>query len=183
MSKKHQKRNLAKITEKQEKHALENQKAIIRRSTVEYLTGVILFLVLSVLVLIAGLSVEDASHSNGIVFIAFPIVLSISVAFFVVFIRHYIIYVRFNIIKYDSEETISIDCKAIKFKTVPISRHNFEIICVILIDNDGQKYYYISNERFVSKQIFKSKFLFNVAAIPPNTESKAAIIAIARYPE
>ena len=31
-------------------------------------------------------------------------------------------------------------------------------------------------------KIFKSKFFFNVAAIPPNTESKAAIIAIAKYP-
>ena len=159
MSKKHQKRNLANFTEKQEKHALENQRAIIRRSTVEYLTGVILFLVLSILVLIAGLSVEDASHSSRIVFIAFPLVLSISVAFLVVFIRHYTIYVGFNKIKYDSEETISIDCKAVKFRTVPISRNNFEIICVILTDNDGQKYYYISNEQFASKQIFKSKFL------------------------
>lgn len=159
MSKKHQKRNLANFTEKQEKHALENQRAIIRRSTVEYLTGVILFLVLSILVLIAGLSVEDVSHSNRIVFIAFPMVLSISVVFVAVFVRHYIIYVRFNKIQYDSEETICIDCKAIKFKTVPISKHNFEIICVILIDNDRQKYYYISNEQFASKQVFKSKFL------------------------
>jgi len=31
--------------------------------------------------------------------------------------------------------------------------------------------------------IFKSKFFLKVDAIPPNTESNAAIIAIAKYPE
>ncbi len=32
-------------------------------------------------------------------------------------------------------------------------------------------------------KIFISKFLFSTEFIPPNTESKAAIIAIAKYPE
>ena len=31
--------------------------------------------------------------------------------------------------------------------------------------------------------IFKSKFFFNKELIPPKTESNAAIIAIAKYPE
>lgn len=159
MSKKYQKRNLAKFAEKQEKHALENQRLIIRRSTYEYLFGAMSFLLLAIMVLIAGLSVEDASHSNRIVFLAFPIVLSISLALDVIFIRHFVIYLKFVKIKYDSEESKFITCKAIHFRTVPISKHNYEIVCVILADDNGQKYYYISNEKFASKQIFKSNLL------------------------
>ena len=55
------------------------------------------------------------------------------------------IFSRINKIKFSSEQVIEITCKKVAFLTQPISRHSAVIICIILKDENGQKYYDITN--------------------------------------
>ncbi len=44
-----------------------------------------------------------------------------------------------------SEQTIEITCKKVSFLTQPISKHFAAIICIVLTDENGKKYYDIVN--------------------------------------
>ena len=104
-----------------------------------------MFLVMVLIVFIVGLLTEDAAHSKRIVFGATPIILGFTMFFTFLFLRRFVIFKEINKITSSSEQTIEITCKKVAFLTQPISKHNAVIICIVLTDENGKKYYDIVN--------------------------------------
>ncbi len=104
-----------------------------------------MFFVMALVVFVVGLLTEDASHSKRIVFVATPIILGFTMFFTFLFIRRFVIFKEINKITSSSEQTIEITCKKVEFLTQPISKHSAVIICIVLTDENGKKYYDIVN--------------------------------------
>ena len=104
-----------------------------------------MFFVMALVVFVVVLLTEDAAHSKRIVFGATPIILGFTIFFAFLFLRRFIIYTKINKIKSMSEQTIEITCKKVSFLTQPISKHSSVIICIVLTDENGKKYYDIVN--------------------------------------
>ena len=145
MSKKSCQRKERRNIDRQAADVLSMQKQTMKRAFLDYLGAAIMFLVMVLIVFIVGLLTEDAAHSKRIVFGATPIILGFTIFFDFLFLRRFIIYTKINKIKSMSEQTIEITCKKVSFLTQPISKHSAVIICIVLTDENGKKYYDIVN--------------------------------------
>ena len=121
------------------------QKQTIKNAFLDYLGAAIMFFVMALVVFVVGILTEDAAHSKRIVFGTTPIILGFTIFFAFLFLRRFVIFKEINKITSSSEQTIEITCKKVAFLTQPISRHSAVIICIILKDENGQKYYDITN--------------------------------------
>ena len=124
-------------------NVLSKQKQTMKKAFLGYLGVAIAFLVMALVVFVVGLLVDDVSHSKRIVFVATPIVLCFAIIFACLFLRRFIIFTRINKIKSLSEQTIEITCKKVAFLTQQKSKNYAVIICIVLIDENGKKYYNI----------------------------------------
>ena len=124
---------------------LSMQKQTMKKAFLDCLGAAIMFFVMALVVFVVGLLTEDAAHSKRIIFGATPILLGFTIFFAFLFLRRFIIYTKINKIKFMSEQSIEITCKKLSFLTHPISKHYFVIICIILTDENGKKYYNIVN--------------------------------------
>lgn len=129
-------------------NVLSKQKQTMKKAFLGCLGVAIAFLVMALVVFVVGLLVDDASHSKRIVFGATPIVLCFAIIFASLFLRRFVIFTRINKIKSLSEQTIEITCKKVAFLTQRISKNYAVIICIVLIDENGKKYYNIVNGVF-----------------------------------
>ena len=124
---------------------LSMQKQTMKKAFLDYLGAAIMFFVMALVVFVVGILTEDAAHSKRIVFGATPLILGFTIFFAFLFLRRFTIYTKINKINSMSEQTIEITCKKVSFLTHPISKHYFVIICIILTDENGKKYYDIVN--------------------------------------
>ncbi len=124
---------------------LSRQKQTMKNAFLDYLWAAIMFFIMALIVFVVGLLTEDSSHSKRIVFGATPGILCITIIFISLFLRRFLIFSRINKIKFSSEQVIEITCKKVAFLTQPISKHSAVIICIILTDKKGKKYYDIAN--------------------------------------
>ena len=124
---------------------LSMQKQTMKKAFLYYLGAKIMFFVMSLVVFVVGLLTDDSSHSKLIVFGATPSILCFAIIFACFFLRRFIIFTKINKIKSLSEQTIEIACKKVSFLTQPISKHSAVIICIVLTDENGKKYYDIVN--------------------------------------
>ena len=145
MSKKSRKRKERRNIGQSIHDVLSMQKQTMKKAFLDYLGAAIMFFVMALVVFVVGLLTEDAAHSKQIVFGATPIILGFTIFFAFLFLRRFIIYTKINKIKSMREQTIEITCKKVSFLTHPISQHYFVIICIILTDENGKKYYDIVN--------------------------------------
>lgn len=127
-------------------NTLSRQKQIMKRAFLDYLGVVIMFFMLELIVIVVVLSTEDAAHSNRIIFGVIPFIVCITIVFVCLFLRCYLIFSRINKIKFSANQTIEITCKKVRFLTRPISRYSSVIVCIILVDENGKKYYDVTNE-------------------------------------
>ena len=145
MSKKSRKRKERRNIGQSIHDVLSIQKQTMKKAFLDYLGAAIMFFVMALVVFVVGLLTEDAAHSKRIVFGATLIILGFTIFFAFLFLRRFIIYTKINKIKSMSEQTIEITCKKVSFLTQPISKHFAVIICVVLTDENGKKYYDIVN--------------------------------------
>ena len=145
MSKKLRKRKEERNINRSIPDVLSMQKQTMKKAFLDYLGAAIMFFVMALVVFVVGLLTEDAAHSKRIVFGATPIILGFTIFFAFIFLRRFIIYTKINKIKSMSEQTIEITCKKVSFLTQPISKHSAVIICIVLTDENGKKYYDIVN--------------------------------------
>ena len=124
-------------------NTLSRQKQIMKRAFLNYLGVVIAFFMLELIVVVVGLSTEDAAHSNRIIF---GVMVCITIVVVCLLLRRYLIFSRINKIKFSANQTIEITCKKVRFLTRPISRYSSVIVCIILVDENGKKYYDVTNE-------------------------------------
>ena len=144
MSKKQAKerRNTDRLTH----NVLSMQKQTMKKAFLDYLGAAIMFFVMDLVVFAVGLLTEDALHSKLILFGVVPGILCFSIVFACFSLRRFIIFTRVNKIRSLSGQTIGITCKKVAFLTQPISKNYAVIICIILTDENGKKYYDIVNE-------------------------------------
>ena len=145
MSKKLRKRKERRNIDRSSSDVLSIQKQTMKKAFLDYLGAAIMFLVMALVVFVVGLLTEDAAHSKRIVFGATPLILGFTIFFVFLFLRRFTIYTKINKIKSMSEQTIEITCKKVSFLTQPISKHSAVIICIVLTDENGKKYYDIVN--------------------------------------
>ncbi len=117
----------------------------MKKAFLDCLGAAIIFFMMVLVVFVVGLLTEDISHSKRIIFVATPIILCIAIIFTYLFLRRFIVFSRINKINFSSEQNIEITCKKVALLTQPISQHSFVIVCIILTDENGKKYYYITN--------------------------------------
>ena len=145
LSKKSRKRKERRNIDQSIHDVLSMQKQTMKKAFLDYLGATIMFFVMALVVFVVGLLTEDAAHSKRIIFGATPILLGFTIFFAFLFLRRFIIYTKINKTKSMSKQTIEITCKKVSFLTHPISKHYFVIICIILTDENGKKYYDIVN--------------------------------------
>ena len=145
MSKKSRKRKERRNIDRSTPDVLSMQKQTMKKAFLDYLGAAIMFFVMALVVLVVGLLTEDASHSKQILFGATPIIIGFTIFFAFLFLRRFTIYTKINKINSMSEQTIEITCKKVSFLTQPISRYSAVIICIVLTDENGKKYYNIVN--------------------------------------
>ena len=131
----------------------------------DYLISAILFLIITTVVMIIEISNNSDNH-NPFFFIAILIVAATSILFFLGSLRRFVIYRLISKIQYSSEDTITIQCKNVLFLTQPISRFSSVVICTILHNENGDKYYFIYpkgcevtdfSKKYVKTQFFKNE--------------------------
>ena len=145
MSKKSRKRKERRNIDQSSSDVLSMQKQTMKKAFLDYLGATIMSFVMALVVFVVGLLTEDASHSKLIVFGATPGILCFAIIFACFFLRRFMIFTKINKIKSLSEQTIEITCKKVAFLTQPISKHSAVIICIVLTDENGKKYYDIVN--------------------------------------
>ncbi len=145
MSKKSRKRKERRNIDRSSSDVLLIQKQTMKKAFLDYLGAAIMFFVMALVVFVVGLLTEDAAHSKRIIFGATPILLGFIIFFAFLFLRRFIIYTKINKIRSMGEQTTEITCKKVSCLTHPISKHYFVIICIILTDENGKKYYNIVN--------------------------------------
>ena len=162
MSKKIHKRKERRNIDRSSPDLLSMQKQTMKKAFLDYLGATIMFFVMALVVLMVGLLTEDASHSKQILFGATPIIIGFTMFFTFLFLRRFVIFKEINKITSSSEQTIKITCKKVAFLTQPISKHNAVIICIVLTDENGKKYYAIVNGISVSTKKAMRAELLNV---------------------
>ncbi len=155
MSLKSRRKQEQRKSNKQLHNPLEMQKQIIKKATSEYLGGLIMMLIMTVIVLITGFCVDDPAHAKGIFLIAIPLMLLITCIFVFLFAECWMIFRKIKQIQFASEETLTIQCKNVHFLLQPVSRFSAIIIGIILTDENGKKYYHITEgiSEFAKKHI------------------------------
>ena len=76
---------------------------------------------------------------------------------FIAFGRRFKIYQQLNKIQFSTEQLYPIHCNKISFLYKPISKHFSSIICIIIVDEYGNKFYYVYPKEGPSE--FANKFI------------------------
>lgn len=128
------------------------QKKVIKKAYLDSLFSFIFLFVLSIIVLIVGLFIEDKDHSMRVCFGAAPMILAISFIFLIISLHRYFIYYKLNKLTNFNEEHIEIICKKVRILTRQISRISSVIIGIIIKDENNKKYYFITYEMSVDME-------------------------------
>ena len=160
MSLKSRRKQEERKSDKQQHNPLETQKQIIKKTTADYFGGLIMMFVMTVVVLITGFCVDDPAHAKGIFLIVIPLMLLITAIFVFLFTECWMVFRKIKQIQCASEESVTIQCKKVSFLLKHVSRFSSIIICIILTDENGKKYYHITEgiSEF-SKKSIKNKLL------------------------
>ena len=78
--------------------------------------------------------------------------------YFIAFGRRFKIYQQLNKIQFSTEQLFSIHCNKISFLYKPISKHCSSIMCIIIVDEYGNKFYYVYPSK-VGPSEFANKFI------------------------
>lgn len=159
MSKKSLKRKERQIPEISARDALAMKKQTMKEASIAYLGGAIVFFLLAATTLISGFAAEDASQSKTIIFFAVPMILVITSVCAVFFVRRFIVFKKLLQITSTSEDTVKITCKKVSFLEHPISKGANKVICVILTDENGKKYYDVVNIFYLDKKEASTKLI------------------------
>lgn len=125
---------------------LARQKQILKKSYLDFLGAGIFIFALTILVFVVGLIVEDSAHSERIIFIAVPMLLWIAFVFVFFFFRRVLLFRKLNKITAAHEENKTIACRKVKFLSQARSRTASAIICLIFTDENGDKYYAVTED-------------------------------------
>ena len=144
MSKKPHRKKKDETKDRSVRDALSMQKRMIKKAFLDYLGAAIIFFVMAIAVFAIGLSTEDVSHSRQIIFGAVPIVLGFALLFTFCFLRRFVIFKGINKITPSSVQPVDIICKKAAFLAQPVSKHYAVIICIVFTDENGRRYYCVT---------------------------------------
>ena len=122
---------------------LVRQKTGIKVAAYDYLGGSLLFLVMAIVTLLVGFAIDDKAHSYRVIFGAVPVLLGFAIFFFIFFWQRFSVFRRIKSVQSSNEQSVSIHCSKIRFRTHPVSRSSSRPLYILFIDENKQKYYYI----------------------------------------
>ena len=125
--------------------ALSKKKQTMRKPYLEYLGCAIMFFIMAAVTFILGLMTEDVAHSKQIIFGATPGILVFTMFFVFQCVRRFIIFTKLNKIESLSEDNVQITCKNVTFINQPVGRSSEVVICIVLTDENGKKYFDVVN--------------------------------------
>lgn len=129
------------------------QKQAISNAMFNSLGVSVLFFVLAIVLVI--LEFHDGAPSLKIVYFHGLLAWCAFLCFFILFIRYFIIFRKVSKIKFTSEQCVSMYCKKITFILQPISKNASAILCIILKDKSGNKFYYVYPEKTAPSDLAK----------------------------
>lgn len=135
------KKALKKSKHKKGANVLKRQKQTVKKAYLDYLWVTVILVVMALAVLAVALFGGDELASNQSIFYAPPVILCIAAVYTYLFLRRLLIFLRLNKISGTEMQTVEITCKRVSFITRPISKHFTAIVCIILTDENGKRYY------------------------------------------
>lgn len=114
-----------------------------QKAAYDYLGASVFFGLLVIGVWIAGFFTEDNTFGHWVIWIVAPFLLGIALLWLIFFIRRFTLFRRIYSIRYSTERSKKIRCTKLRFLIQPVTKGLFLIVCLILIDENQQKYYYI----------------------------------------
>ena len=144
---------------------LVGQKNAIRTAMLEYLGAAVLFGVVAIVVTIMALINESTTRNTSGVIFAEIVVFVIFVYFLISFVRRFIIFLHFRKMIFSTEQSVFVRCQKISFLLRPLSKFSSAILCMIWIDEYGNKFFYVYPEQSApsefSKKYMKEKYIGN----------------------
>ena len=119
------------------------QKRTVKRAALDYLGAALLFLLICIVALIVGLTLDDGAHARSILCGALPILSVFFTAFAFFAVKRFLILGTLSRVRTESGETVNVDCQRVRFITHARTRSSFDVIAIILIDTNRQKYIYV----------------------------------------
>ena len=115
---------------------MQKQKETLSVSVDDHAITVVLFLFFSIPGFYTVFIEKEGYLALCLVFLCF-------VMSFVDFLRRYLLFLQLRKIKYASETEMAIQCKDVRFIFHPVGKYTHVILCIILRDSSGNRFYYI----------------------------------------
>ena len=122
------------------------QKQAIRRAMFQCLCAAVLFFLFAAAVILLSLFSEAPSSKETGFIISGMICFSIFLYYIISFIRRFLIFQQLNKIKFSTEEAVCLSCKRLSFVFQPVSQFSSAVLCVVLVDESENKFYYVYPE-------------------------------------
>ncbi len=133
------------------------QKQRLKRISVDFLGAASFTLLIDVILLIVALTLNDKVHANRILYFAIPILSVLCAVFSFFSIKRFLLLNALKSARFDSEYTIKINCKNVRFITHPQAKNLAGIIGVIFVDINGQKYVYVLPDELIDSKIARAE--------------------------
>ena len=146
MSKKSHRQKEKRCQDRYAPNILSMQKQIMREAFLDYFGVAVALVVMALVVCMVGFLTEDVSHSKRIIFCATPAILCIAIIFIILFLRCFSVFSKLNKIQCSSEQIVEIVCKKVNFLIYARSKYSTVIICVILTDEQGKRFYFVTKD-------------------------------------
>lgn len=139
------------------------QKQAIRNAMLEHLGASVLFLVFAIaVVIIVSLNEFTSPKSPGLI-LAELCIFAIYIYYLVSFARRFLIFRQLSKIKFSTEQSVSLYCRNIQFYLQPVSRFSSVVLCIVLVDKNGNKFYYVHPMKRApfdfSRKLIKEKYI------------------------
>ena len=148
-------------SEKQKCDPVEEKRGVIKISASYYLLVTILLLSFLVMFLILWFDKDKANDNQLNLIAVITIFLNFILIIFSTFYLSQSVLVcsMMKRIRFSSEQSLVVMCKGVRFLTRPYSRNSFEVVCLILSDAEGEKYYYPTRLGYSAKKDLKKSLI------------------------
>ena len=136
---------------------LNSQKQALKLNMFDCLVSSVLLFALNIYVIIVVFQ-EENTQQILVLSIIEMILAGTFIHCFIAFGRRFKIYQQLNKIQFSTEQLFPIHCNKISFLYKPTSKHSSSIICIIIVDEYGNKFYYVYPSKEATSE-FGNKFI------------------------
>lgn len=133
------------------------QQQSIRNAMLDYFGVSLLFFFFDIVIIVLGfLDKSISSPKTGIIH-GILMISVIFICYLVASVRRYSIFKKLSKIKFSTEQSVSVYCRKVQLFLHPESRFSSVVLCVVLLDKNGNKFYYVYPEKSAPSPSFKKR--------------------------